>query len=251
MVPYAAGMVFIGRWAGIADGLCALISRLTIGVRLRRNARSTLPANKLTDNSQSGMISENDRITCSAHYALLMNKITPEDEELRLKRINTWIAGVGALGVAASIWFGFRQLAAQAEAQTDAIRQQWATHFYDEKLSLYAKATETAAKIAALKSQGATDAEMQEIVTQFRILFWGPMCVTEGPDVEKAMVLFGAGLDSSIPAKDLQQLSLYLAHVCRNEAHALYVRDGKPASHYGANDKILPLMKALSKAPSQ
>ncbi len=180
-----------------------------------------------------------------------MKTETPAEEELRLKRINTWIAAIGAIGVAATIWFGFRRLAVEAQAQTNAVQQQWATHFYDEKLSLYARATETAAKIAALKSKEAKDTDLQGAITEFRILFWGPMCVTEGQDVEKAMVYFAAALDSAASGKDLQQLSLFLAHVCRNEAHELYVRDGHAASHYGTNDTILERMKQLSGASSQ
>ena len=167
-----------------------------------------------------------------------MNDKILGDEEMRLKRINTWIAAIGAVGVAASIWFGFHQLATQ-------VRQQWTAKFYDEKLSLYSRATEAAARLAALKAADGTDAELRAGTLQFRTLFWGPMCVTEGRDVEQAMLHFARGLDAKVSAKSLEQLSLYLAHVCRNEAHALYIRDARPASHYGTNEKILAAMDGL------
>lgn len=138
-----------------------------------------------------------------------------------------------------------------------ALREQWNKSFYDEKISIYSRATEAAGRIAALKHAGGSEEELRSALIEFRTLFWGPMCITEDPDVEEAMVKFHSGASTNIPTADFEQLALYLAHVCKNEAHSHYFNNEGPASTYGTNDKILEKMTKLiekqqgSKKPEQ
>jgi hypothetical protein len=173
-------------------------------------------------------------------------------QELRLKRLNTLIAVIGAIGVIASIYFGFSQLVSQSkvqaqatEAQTATIKDQWSRRFYDEKLAVYSRATEAAARLAALKSMGAPANQIEEAKMQFKVLFWGPMCITEDDDVESAMVLFQCGVDACATPKQVEDLSLFLAHLCKNEAHRLYLPSVHVASRYGSNPEILERMKKI------
>ena len=179
-----------------------------------------------------------------------------QTQELRLKRIDTFIAAFGAVGVVASIWIGFSGLTSQSREQTTALKNEWSRKFYDEKLALYSQATEAAAKLATLKSKGAPENQIEDAKMQFKILYWGPMCVTEGNDVESAMVLFQRGVDAGATPQQLEQLSLLLAHVCKNEAHLLYLPTEGVASKFGPSPQILQQMekivtdaKALQKQP--
>ena len=180
-----------------------------------------------------------------------MNGEYHERADLRYKKLNTIIAAVGAFGVIVSILFGFSQLRSQSEAQTQAIRDQWGRKFYDEKIDLYTRATEVAARIAALRRSQSDEKTFEDALVEFRSLYWGPMCITEGEDVESAMVKFHEGVTADLPASALEQLALFLAHVCKNEAHALYLDKDKPTeeppSRYGNNRQILERMDKIMK----
>lgn len=167
--------------------------------------------------------------------------------ELRLKQVNTILAVFGGLGVIASVYFGFSQLQRQSAAQTRAIEQQWNNTFYDERMKLYARATEAAGRIASLVRKESDQAEIDGAIIEFRTLFWGPMCITEGTDVESAMVKFNTGISSNAGASALEQLALRLAHVCKNETHAYYLTTDQPASRYGTNAEILSQMDDIIK----
>jgi len=175
----------------------------------------------------------------------LMDEADYRRREMRLKWINTVLAAFGGIGVVASIWFGLARLRHEWERQSRAIREQWRQTFYDERIAVYSRATETAGRIASLMSSGGTDEELSEAVVEFRTLFWGPMCITEGADVEKAMVKFNKGLNSNLSAAEMEQLALYLAHVCRNEAYNYYFEDKKAGSRYGPNEEVLSRMDAV------
>lgn len=156
--------------------------------------------------------------------------------ELRFKIINTGIATLGGLGMIVSIWFGFHQLSLDAESQ----RRQT---FFDERMEVYSRATEAAAHIAALKRADDEHSQYSEAVIDFQTLFWGPMAITEGKEVEAAMFLFNEGIKNNLGAEALEQLALHLAHICRNEAHAHYFDEDAPASRYGSSEEILEKME--------
>jgi hypothetical protein len=181
--------------------------------------------------------------------------MTPKDlpaAEFRLKQINTIIATCGAVGAIMAIFFGFRNLANQSKAQTEAtksqtrsIEEQWAQKFYEERMTIYRRATEAAARIATLKSMDAGDDQLREPMEQFHTLFWGPMCITEGDDVERAMVKFKAGLDTHISPRKLEQMALCLAHICKNETRVFYKIEPSKMDSYGTNEQLLAKMQEL------
>jgi hypothetical protein len=83
--------------------------------------------------------------------------------------------------------------------------------FLDRQLALYTEASQIAAKIAT-----STDSNELEISQQrFWALYWGELALVENKGVESAMVKLGKALDGSAPQQQLQQLSLALAHACR------------------------------------
>jgi hypothetical protein len=157
------------------------------------------------------------------------------DVELELKRFDSFVGAFGAIGVVASIFFGFSQQTEATKSQTQATRDQWSQKFYEEKLAAYLRATEAAARIAALKTSSAEQSKVDEAILQFRVQYWGPMCITEGHDVEQAMVYFNDGIKRGLEAEGLEQLALYLAHVCKNEAHMLYNLDRPGNSERNSN----------------
>lgn len=184
-----------------------------------------------------------------------MNDKTPTEKELTLKQINTGIAAVGAAGVIASIWFGIREIRSQAQAQlqatnaqTQSIEEQWAHRFFDEKLAIYTRATEAAARLATSKASGAPIAEH---ISQFQTLYWGPMCITEGDDVQEAMVLFLRATQTNATSQQLQTLSRDLARICRNEARTHYLRKAGLPKETERSDYILEGMRKIVKDASQ
>jgi hypothetical protein len=83
--------------------------------------------------------------------------------------------------------------------------------FLDRQLALYAEASQVAAKIAT--SMDAKELESSQ--KRFWELYWGELALVENQGVEYAMVELGKALNGSAPRQQLQQLSLALAHACR------------------------------------
>lgn len=194
---------------------------------------------------------------------MALNEEKSRAADLRYKRWSVAISGLGVLGMLASIYFGFKGLQSQwetqnrnietqnryIETQNRNIENQWRQEFYKERLRIYSRATEAAARVAALSqdanSTEANGKEFKRAVIEFNTLFWGPMCITEGEEVEEAMVRFAQGLTNKLPAEKLMQLALRLAHVCKNEAIREYTKGELPASVYGSNIQILRKMKEI------
>lgn len=83
--------------------------------------------------------------------------------------------------------------------------------FLERQLTLYAEASQVAAKIAT-----STDvSEVSEATQRFWELFWGELALVENKDVEHRMKELGKAIKKGAPRKDLEQLSLHLAHACR------------------------------------
>ncbi len=121
----------------------------------------------------------------------------------------------------------------------------------EDKRAAYAAATEAASRIAALKTAGAPAAQVQEAVTRFKTLLWGPASITESRDVRAALALFNGALDGDADASQLQQLSLDLAHVCGNETHDVAPVAGRAdsAPDFGPNSAILAQMREVTRGP--
>jgi len=168
-----------------------------------------------------------------------MNEDKYRAREARLKILNTMIAAIGTLAVIGSIWIGLKSVAASSQAQATAINDQWGQRFYDERLLIYARATEAASRIAALTTFGGSKLELKDARLEFQVLYWGPMCITEGVDMEAAMVIFGDALDKSMDGPTLEYLAQRLAHVARNEMHATFPGVDSSVSKFGDSEEIL------------
>jgi hypothetical protein len=99
-------------------------------------------------------------------------------------------------------------LSSQNEATRLAAQQAFAT----KHLETCSEAARLAATIAT-----STGNERAMALQNFLVLYWGPLAVVEGSDVEGTMVQLGKCLADKCPDSQLRQLSLDLAHACRKE----------------------------------
>jgi hypothetical protein len=98
-----------------------------------------------------------------------------------------------------------------AERSAESRRIEATKSFLERQLKLYTEASQVAAKIAT-----STDVnEVADANKRFWELYWGELALVENKDVEAAMVALGKAIMDSAPQKQLQQLSLRLAHACR------------------------------------
>ena len=206
----------------------------------------------------------NDGFDSKVRSATLMRegkKLMADDKqyvkESPLKWLSLLLVAGGLACVAAAICYAAREYDARSGEQVAAIRAQTEAikseplrrQSYEEKLAAYARLTEAASKIAAMKADGANAAQLQEPVEQFRTLAWGPAAVAQGADVKAAIDLFAGALDSDADAGQLQQLSLDLAHICANGAREGTVTDATADPDYGANSAILAHMREIARGP--
>jgi len=177
------------------------------------------------------------------------------------KRTNTWIVALGLLCVAGSIYYGFDEFGRRSREQVEAVNAQTAVmkaqemqRLYEQKHAAYMTITGATSKIAALKAAGDSPAQMQDAVSAFKALLWGPAAITGGPDFNEALALFNRGLDAGADAGQLQQLSLDVARVCGNEERDLFPAGfpGGAQNHvpvYGMNTNILGSMREILRSP--
>lgn len=83
---------------------------------------------------------------------------------------------------------------------------------FEKELELYGRASEAASKIANAAKDHRRDSSAE---SEFWVLYWGPLCIVEAPNVEAAMVAFGRALQKDTPAVVLASLSYALAHAAR------------------------------------
>jgi hypothetical protein len=141
---------------------------------------------------------------------------------------------IAALSFAWGVYQYFRgeqakqeQLERERSAEADRRRIEATRPFLELQLQLYTDASKSAAVIAT--SDGAQ--EVAKARGRFKELFWGELALVEDPPVEAAMVRFQRALENGGSRADLQQLSLQLAHACRESLAKSW---GTPAwqSHY-------------------
>src|SRR6185369_10509268 len=105
---------------------------------------------------------------------------------------------------------------AQQAKQADAALREAQKPFLQRQTELYFEATGAAAKLATLEK----GPERDNARKRFYELYWGDLSVVEDEIVETAMVRFHDKLDDFEKGKaekfDLQEMSLELAHACRN-----------------------------------
>jgi len=101
--------------------------------------------------------------------------------------------------------------------------------FLEQQLAFYVEATRSASVLAT-----ADDPAVLAVArARFLQLFWGELALVEDGDVEPAMGAFKGGLDRGASPDELEQLSLRLAHACRDSLSRSW---NTPAwkSHYAA-----------------
>lgn len=84
--------------------------------------------------------------------------------------------------------------------------------FLEKQLSLYIEATQVAAKLATSQNED----EIESAKKRFLTLFWGELALVEDEAVETAMVKLKQAMDNNSKGHQLEQLSLALAHACRD-----------------------------------
>lgn len=78
--------------------------------------------------------------------------------------------------------------------------------------ALYTEATQAAATLSTTEDGPERDAAEQ----RFWSLYWGELALVESLEVEQAMAAMGWGLNEGADSAELKQLSLRLAHACRD-----------------------------------
>jgi hypothetical protein len=126
---------------------------------------------------------------------------------------------IAALAFTWGVWQYFRSEREKRE-QRRSERERDAHHrrieatqpFLERQLSFYLEATRVAAIIAVSREENAVCLATH----RFKELFWGELAMVEDERVEIAMLAFKSALDDGLPAIELEQMSLGLAHACRD-----------------------------------
>lgn len=84
--------------------------------------------------------------------------------------------------------------------------------FLDRQLQLYTEASKAASTLATSDDKE----ELSIAEKKFWSLYWGELALVEDSSVETAMVKFGRELQLERDPNRIKQLSLELAHACRN-----------------------------------
>lgn len=126
--------------------------------------------------------------------------------------VETGIKLLSMLGALATFVWGVLQYIENNKKQTESRRIEATKPFLERQLKLYTEATQSAATFAT--SEGS--AEKAAAIKRFWSLYWGELALVEDKDVEAAMVALGKGLDRQASQAELKQLSLKLAHACRD-----------------------------------
>ena len=115
--------------------------------------------------------------------------------------IKTTTALVAIFGAAIGLWKYF-----------DSVEKEFRKPYWEKQVALYFQATSSAATLATIDNPE----ERQEAEAKFWELYWGPLALVEDRKVEGAMVRFGNCLKGgNCEGSNLRQLSLELAHTCR------------------------------------
>lgn len=153
-----------------------------------------------------------------------VQRLDLERERLRFERQGIVFRYAAVLGaVATFIWGAFqyfhdskrdraKQLAEQENA-TSVQKIAASQPFLERQLSLFEEATQTAAFIATVPDSP----ERPKKLERFEQLYWGELALVEHGPVESAMVRFRTALKAGPTNGELQQLSLRIAHACREE----------------------------------
>lgn len=148
------------------------------------------------------------------------------------QRLEPWFKLVAPILAALTFAWGIYTYGETARKQSEAIsadaaklaetrRIEASKPFLDKQLKLFSEATAATAVI----STSVDAVEIGKARIRFYELYWGELAMVERGSVERAMVKFREALDAGRPQKDLQGLSLILAHACRDELGAAWGTD--------------------------
>lgn len=124
----------------------------------------------------------------------------------------SWIKLLTPLGAVVTFAWGVYQFFLNQRLQAETRRIEATKPFLDRQLKLYTEATQAAATIATSDSED----EVTAAHKRFWSLYWGELALVEDKRVEAAMVQIGNALERCESGKDVQGLSLLLAHACRD-----------------------------------
>ena len=139
--------------------------------------------------------------------------------------IKAGTATVALLGAAVAL-LQYRSSQAQSQAKLWLERKSLQFTLSREKSELFAQAARSAATMATSSNPDAVRKAMEE----FWLLYWGPLTLVEGPQVETSMVKIGALLDRlgsdfpDTPIKSRHELKMAayeLGQACRSEVDAI------------------------------
>jgi len=126
--------------------------------------------------------------------------------------LESWIKILTLLGAVVTFAWGVHQFFSNQRAQAETRRIEATKPFLDRQLKLYTEATQAAATIATSDSKD----EIIAAQKRFWSLYWGELALVEDKRVEAAMVQLGQALEKGATGKEVQGLSLRLAHACRD-----------------------------------
>lgn len=139
-----------------------------------------------------------------------------------------YVAQTNVAGIQNNFEMELASLNANHEKELELLRAQLTQQherqkpFLERQMMHYFQATEAASEIANSEDS----ASRTEAVERFWQLYWGPLAMVEDATVERAMVNYGNALRSRNPDRPvLQQLSLELAHACRDSLQKLWGTD--------------------------
>jgi hypothetical protein len=128
------------------------------------------------------------------------------------ERIEQILKTAGALVAVAGFVWGVYQYFDNRDRELENAQVEARRPFLDRQMTLYTDATRAVALIATSEDA----AERANAEQRFWELYWGELALVEDSRVEAAMVAFKNGLVGKAGQPKMQQLSLDLAHACRD-----------------------------------
>ncbi len=126
------------------------------------------------------------------------------------RTLESWLKIIGIAIALGSFIFGGLEYLDARKMEIETRRIEAAKPFLDLQLKLYKDATQAAARIST-----SSDKESGKELKRFWELYWGELALIENLGVDIAMRAFGKGLNDRLSTSDMEQLSLNLAHACR------------------------------------
>lgn len=126
--------------------------------------------------------------------------------------LETLIKLLSVVGTAIAFAWGILQFSLTQRSQAQTRRIEATKPFLDRQLKLYTEATQSAASLATSKDEK----ELMAAAKRFWELYWGELALVEDQRVEAAMVQFGRAIQEGSTGGELQELSLAIAHACRD-----------------------------------